>query len=177
MLDERETGRVQRLLVEVERIEQDGEVRPDRIAKLLERIRLDEPGSDAVRVMTIHKSKGLEFDVVILAGLDDTLFSSAALASERTLPPGDVTRVFRWTNETVRPPRVEPLHEATRIDRVRERLCQLYVAMTRARRGLYMLVGPSADSGKNEKKSMAGVLRDALTGHGVENGDGAVHRM
>lgn len=177
-LDRRETARVQRLVVELERLEAGGEHDPVRLARLLERIRLDEPGSDAVRVMTIHKSKGLEFDLVVLAGLESPLFSTPDLAWERPLPPGDISRVFRWTNEEVRPPQVEPLHATARLEATRERLCQLYVAMTRARHGLFMLVGPRPP--KKERVSMAGVLRAALDGVGLEGmpaADGVLGRI
>ena len=167
-LDRRETARVQRLVVEVDRLEQAGELEPARLARLLERTRLDEPGDDAIRVMTIHKSKGLEFDLVIMTGLEGKLFSNAALAWERPLPPGDIQRVFRWTNEVLRPPVVEPLHETARLELVRERLCQLYVAMTRARSGLFMLVGSPPAKGKKEPASMAGVLRSGLAGIGID---------
>ena len=126
------------------------------------------PGDDAIRVMTIHKSKGLEFDLVIMTGLEGKLFSNPALAWERPLPPGDIQRVFRWTNEVLRPPVVEPLHETARLELVRERLCQLYVAMTRARSGLFMLVGSPPAKGKKEPASMAGVLRSGLAGIGID---------
>jgi ATP-dependent helicase/nuclease subunit A len=167
-LDRRETARVQRLVVEVDRLEQAGELEPARLARLLERTRLDEPGDDAIRVMTIHKSKGLEFDLVIMTGLEGKLFSTPSLAWERPLPPGDIQRVFRWTNEVLRPPIVEPLHDTARLELIRERLCQLYVAMTRARSGLFMLVGSPPKAGKKDAASMAGVLRCALTGIGLE---------
>ena len=173
-LDRRETARVQRLVVEVDRLEQAGEMEPARLARLLERTRLDEPGEDAIRVMTIHKSKGLEFDLVIMAGLEGKLFSRPELAWERPLPPGDIQRVFRWTNKLLLPPIVEPLHETARLELVRERLCQLYVAMTRARSGLFMLVGSPPAKGKKEAASMAGVLRSGLAGLGLEpSADGA----
>ena len=105
---------------------------------------------------------------MIMTGLESKLFSAPSLAWERPLPPGDITRVFRWTGEEVRPPIVEPLHETARLELVRERLCQLYVAMTRARSGLFMLVGSPPKAGKKDAASMAGVLRCALTGIGLD---------
>lgn len=162
-LDLRETARLERLVTEAQRIERTGERSPLRAAVMLEQTRLDEPGGDVIRGMSIHGSKGLAFDVVVMTGLESNLFMHPELATNRPMPPGDIQQIIRWMREGVRSPVLEGLHEQTRAEHVRERLCQLYVAMTRARRGLFMLVAPSP---RKEPESMAGVLRSALTGLG-----------
>lgn len=171
-LDRREIGRLERLVTEAQRVERMGEQSPARAADTLERMRLDEPGGDAIRVMTIHKSKGLAFDVVIITGLDASLFKNTpAFAIDRPMPPGEIRHLIRWVRESVRPPTVEGLHQASRIEHVRERLCQLYVAMTRARRGLFLVVGPTLEK---ETESMAGILRCSLSGCGTPDPDAGV---
>jgi ATP-dependent helicase/nuclease subunit A len=106
---------------------------------------------DAVRVMTIHQSKGLGFDVVILPELD-----SATIAKAREVPVllgRDEGSLPRWllTN---------PAHGVAEADSTLaaalaganagasfESLCLLYVAMTRAKRGLYVITSyPGKDS-------------------------------
>ena len=175
-LDRRETARLERLISEAQRVEHSGETSPARAAETLERTHLDEPGSNVIRAMTVHGSKGLAFDVVIAPGLDGALFHTPpALALDRKMPPGDIRRIIRWVRESVRPTEVDSMHMATRIEHVRERLCQLYVLMTRARRGLFLVVGPELET---ESESMAGVLRAGLIGVG-EDGceDGVLARF
>ncbi len=63
--------------------EEDGEVGDKTMGAYLQQISLltdpedDKETADAVKLMTIHASKGLEFPVVFLAGLEETLFPSA----------------------------------------------------------------------------------------------------
>lgn len=64
-------------------------------------------GLDAVQLMTVHSSKGLEFDAVFIAGLEQGLFPHANSLSE-----------------------LNGLEEERRL---------MYVAMTRARKRLYLL--------------------------------------
>lgn len=113
--------------------------------RLVENYSVNEPSSDrAVRVMTIHQSKGLGFDLVILPDL-----MGHSLTAERHVdfvtarePDGDIPA---WA---LRMPRkivcdADPvLHrQLSRVldERCFEELCVLYVAMTRARRGLYLV--------------------------------------
>lgn len=119
-----------------------------------------------VRVMTVHASKGLEFDAVILPDLDSSwALKSGTILCERAhdeaaavtlatfCPPAHVRRVD---------PRLEALH-TTRLSRaIDEELCCLYVAMTRARLVLEMIISPA--KGDTLSPGAAKVLRGALVG-------------
>ena len=158
ILDRREIGRLERLVVETNRLEIGGLVDPLDLLQQLESLRLDEPGSDAIRVMTVHGSKGLAFDLVILTGLDGNLVRPAELVQERDPSTQELLRVARWVTKQLLPPEILPLQRSTQADMVFERLCQLYVSMTRARRGLFAVV---ARSGSNSS-APARLLREAL---------------
>lgn len=66
-------------------------------------------GDRAVRLMTVHASKGLEFDVVFVAGLEDGLFPHQAVNNENVTP--------------------EEAEEERRL---------FYVALTRARKSVFL---------------------------------------
>ena len=101
-------------------------------AKELEAV-AEEEGADAVRLLTIHSAKGLEFKVVIVAdagrdrpppGPDELLALSDGRFGFRVVDPVTSTRRGAFDYETVRKAREEE-------DRA-ERLRLYYVAMTRA---------------------------------------------
>lgn len=105
---------------------------------------LREPDSAAVvRVMTIHKSKGLGFDVVVLPDLEGQKLEQAreGLAVHRSadytvewvldLPPKDLAASDPVLAEHVRAAEARGGYE---------KLSLLYVAMTRAKRGLYVVI-------------------------------------
>ncbi len=80
---------------------QDLEAFLDAIALLEEHDDADAP--DAVSLMTLHAAKGLEFDVVVLAGFEDGLLPHAnsrdepeSLEEERRLAYVGMTRARRW---------------------------------------------------------------------------------
>ncbi len=114
-----------------------------------------------IRVMTIHQAKGLGFDLVILpdlqgrSGLDQ-------LRSET---------VWRWEGGCIGMPhrplaRLDPtlagILEAKRAEAAYESLCLLYVAMTRAKRALYMV---TSFPGKTSRVlHFAALVKQALIG-------------
>jgi len=69
--------------------EEDGEVGDKGLGTYLQQIALltdtedDKEQADAVKLMTIHAAKGLEFPVVFLGGLEETLFPSAMSINSR----------------------------------------------------------------------------------------------
>lgn len=78
---------------------------PDSLADFIEWVRLRtdldaaEEGDEAVTLMTVHSSKGLEFDVVFVAGMEETLFphsnsshDQSGLEEERRLAYVAITR-------------------------------------------------------------------------------------
>ena len=112
-------------------------------------------GDNAVKVLTMHSSKGLEYPVVILAGLDKSFH-------------GAETDEMRWTEQFLFAPHYFDTEKMIRYDTVTRRAAALvqkqeeldgernllYVAMTRARHRLHMLFGdvkeraPSPDQAK-----------------------------
>ncbi len=127
---------------------------PDEFVQFMTGYRLREPESAAVvRVMTIHKSKGLGFDVVILPELQGTKLDAAreGLAVRRgdghapewvlQLPPATVAREDAVLGNYL---------EASAQDACYEALSLLYVAMTRAKHAMYAVIeAPKANSSSN----------------------------
>ena len=148
------------------------DLRPSRFVKHAEAARVEEPDASRVQVMTIHKSKGLEFDAVVLAELHGAFRFKPTVLIERDTPTGPVTAVHRAGDKHVRAisPELRSLTEATQGREIDEWLCLLYVAMTRARHALHLLVPPpgitkagKASRGWNDL-SHAALLRHAWLG-------------
>lgn len=99
-------------------------------------------GEDVVRIMSIHKSKGLEFPVVFVAGLgskfsDQDLKGDLLLDRRLGFGPQLVDPETRVKYPTVA---YHAVRETTRLANLAEELRVLYVALTRARERL-VLVG------------------------------------
>ncbi len=123
------------------------------------------PAGDAVIIETIHKSKGLEYDVVILVNEDKTV------RSERRISPLlDSTGKAEWIMEPVKKelmqadPVLEQFLEQSESQNGFGNLCTLYVAMTRAKRGLYMI----SDLERVSQGSTVGFLRDCLGDEAID---------
>lgn len=125
----------------------------------------------AVQVMTVHKAKGLEFDVVILPDLDQQSMDNVR---RRSLIVNRDAEGISWV---MQPPHSQfiPLHEGlsqemqTSKQRAGfESLCRLYVAMTRAKRGLYLVAKAPPAKGEAMKESQ--FLRRTLGKSPSENG-------
>ena len=106
-------------------------------------LREEAPGA-AIRVMTIHQSKGLGFDVVVLPELQDrsvTGGGSVEFALSRPddeAPPDWALKLPRRAVAEQDPVLREAVARAEEAASF-ESLCVLYVALTRAKRGLYCI--------------------------------------
>lgn len=108
---------------------------------------------DVVRIMSIHKSKGLEFPVVFLAGLNrpfnfQDLNRNILLHKKLGIGPQLVNVAGRYSYPTL--PKLA-LKAALKMETIAEELRILYVAMTRAREKL-ILIGRVADLQKEVLK-------------------------
>jgi ATP-dependent exoDNAse (exonuclease V) beta subunit len=98
---------------------------------------LPETDDDAVRIMTIHASKGLEFPITIVSG-QSTVPNGRRSSAEVVFPPGgDVGYRFGSKVKTQEFSDWEPIDEQLGFD---ERVRLLYVACTRARDHLVVSV-------------------------------------
>jgi ATP-dependent helicase/nuclease subunit A len=104
-------------------------------------------GTDAVRVMTVHRSKGLEFPVVFVPDMGKAANNASLrepILLERSLGLGlhgvDVTRRAKYPTLATM-----AIHDAMRRAMVAEELRVLYVALTRAREHLILIGTETAD--------------------------------
>ena len=142
-LSARDRGRLERMVAIAEDLAAEP---PARLAGFLDAIADDEAdasSADRIRVMTVHASKGLEFDEVVLASLDDSWGATptdwASVATDPTRPPQLVgplgsEELRKWV------PEVAVLERDERRRRLLDDLSLFYVAVTRARRGLHLVV-------------------------------------
>ena len=111
---------------------------------------------DAVRIMTIHKSKGLEFPIVIVAGLGKS-FNRQDIRSRVVIHP-ELGVGVDWVDAAMRtrtaslPKRV--LQKALDLEMLGEELRVLYVAFTRAKEKL-ILLGSAAKLEEKKQKSLS----------------------
>lgn len=119
-----------------------------------------------IRVMTIHQSKGLGFDAVFLpltgsmsfAGVD----AHSLVTSAEGVEPG-------WVMELPQKevcgmtPGLDAEYERLLGESAYESLCTLYVALTRAKRGLFVML-PPAPKGTGSLNVMANWIRARLEG-------------
>lgn len=125
----------------------------------------DSDTADAVRVMTVHKAKGLDFDVVILPDLEGTKLDERreGLAVRRA-----ANREVEWILDLPTKPFYEQddqLMAQVRSDEANacyENLSLLYVAMTRAKQAMYVIAKPPGKStSRNFPKLLAETLGEA----------------
>ncbi len=129
------------------------------------------PAAARIKVMTVHASKGLEFDAVVLPDLDGNLIRSQwTFLHDRPDPRGAIEQASLNPGRRIATlePGLKRLYHEQKVRHVREALCVLYVAMTRAKHRLEMIVARPKSSG--ETKSSAGILRSVLATHELVEG-------
>ncbi len=150
------------------------EPRPSAFVDHVRKCCVEVPGGARVRVMTIHASKGLEFDAVILPQLDskfvsrpadvlvdrpraEQLIQGATLSIKKALLPISVRFRELYDDQTARS--------------MGDDLCVLYVAMTRAARRLDMIVAHPVEKKSAGQPTVADHLRQALAVEASEVGE------
>jgi ATP-dependent helicase/nuclease subunit A len=168
--DRRDVNRLEQLVEMAYGYEDRATIRPSDFVKLVQKKRVQDPTSARVRVMTVHQAKGLEFDIVVLPELDEDLTGQTpAIVTNSPKPAEPIDCVCRYVSEKVRgilPDEFKEMFDKCKERDVEESLCLLYVAMTRARHSLQMIIAPSDAKEKTVPATFAGLLRAALTGGG-----------
>ncbi|MES2476906.1 MAG: UvrD-helicase domain-containing protein [Verrucomicrobiota bacterium] len=130
-------------------------------ADWIERLEISQsPGVAAVQVMTIHKSKGLGFDIVVLPDVPDDKVPSAQYFD---VAEGDgwlTATPPKWARDII--PEMREAEERWSMEQRHEAFCLLYVALTRAKRGLYVLLGPPPKEKGELKPSLDNWLSVAI---------------
>jgi ATP-dependent exoDNAse (exonuclease V) beta subunit len=113
----------------------------------------------------------------VLADLEASVTgpTTPAVVYERDGETGPITRICRYVKKETRAfaPQLESMFDRHRQRTVRESLSLLYVAITRSRQGLHIIIDPPGRSSRSIPKTLAGVLRSALVEGPVEPGERA----
>ncbi len=155
---------VQRLLQLVElghRWDERATLRPTDFTRYVAGESVEDPSSARVQVMTVHRSKGLEFDAVVLPELYVSLEPKAGgVAIPERGEDGLVVRVYPRIQTALLPlfPEVVAPERERRAAGLRDGLSVLYVALTRAKYALHLILPPEGGSTKHS----AAVIRKAL---------------
>ena len=128
--------------------------------------------ADSVKVMTIHQSKGLEFDTVFVAGLTGAQSRTTSIFPDERLAENGMTQMVAlppWLRADGDPSIAVPMNardlkrsrEAAAAARHSEELRLLYVAVTRARLRLVLsaahwYAGPATPQGPSEFYDLLG---------------------
>ena len=162
-----ELRRLEQLVELAFRWEDRASLRPAEFVRFAESEKVEDPLSTPVRVMTVHQAKGLEFDVVVLPELDDSIdtgrFETAV--PERDPDTGLIRRIFPAVPSAFRPlfPELDTALAQERTSSIRDELSWLYVGATRARHALHLLM--AADDGSSSAKSFARLVRAEIGRH------------
>lgn len=145
-------------------------LRPSDFEELVRNTPVEDPSAAKVKVMTIHASKGLEFDAVVLPELVTKWKGGKPghLLTQRPDPKKSFSLVTHPLPKELNGlhPEMQESYEAWRRKEFSEMMCLLYVAMTRAKRHLEMIIPALKPSSKGEVKlgnTFADILRGAMS--------------
>ena len=145
--------------------------RPAWFVQFVEQSSRGSVASASVRVMTIHKSKGLEFDEVVLPELGRLLANAPkgffTWSDAPTELPSRIVPAFTKPLLPSWPTIEEECYGSWSHQQIQESLSMLYVAMTRARYALHMVLRPHDPTKKGVPKNILtheGLLRGGFEG-------------
>jgi len=153
--------RAEDLLQALEQLDQAGVVLASEAADWIGRMKISQsPGVAAVQVMTLHKSKGLGFDVVVLPELSgDKIPSFTHFKS--IFGNGWVSDApASWVRQVI--PELRDAEQKWSDQQVYEAFCKLYVGLTRAKRGLYVFLDQPPKSAEPDRASLTNWILGSL---------------
>ncbi|MEM1027133.1 MAG: UvrD-helicase domain-containing protein [Planctomycetota bacterium] len=139
-------------------------LRADAFVRFIESARVEDPSTDRIRIMTVHRAKGLEFDAVVLPYLHGDRGYRPVLLEDRDEDTGPIRAVYRAGKRELREhvPLLQQLHSQAECRHAYEQLCTLYVGLTRARHATHVLMPPVARGNPRAGDSMLAVVLNAL---------------
>lgn len=165
--DRRDTIRLKQLVQLTIGYEANAGSRVRDFVQLVQMKKVERPQPSKIRVMTVHQSKGLEFDAVILPELEGTLARIDGRCIPMVKHPGDppdaMTRyvsgkVWHFFSDDWQDAFGARVSQATS-----EAICLLYVAITRAKQAVHIIVHPATKQAY-ENKHAAALVYHALQG-------------
>lgn len=156
-MDQRGFTRFEQCIELAAQLEAEGRGGAAVLAQVAQSRRIDDPGQATVRVITIHRSKGLEFDCVVLPLLGSTWnLKPNSLLTARENQLGPISHITKYPNNVLRAihPVLDSIYSHSMARQINEELCCLYVGMTRAKHALQLIIPSTKDgrAGNPEKK-------------------------
>jgi ATP-dependent helicase/nuclease subunit A len=151
----------------------------DEWVRVLESLKQREYSAEgALQVMTVHKAKGLEFDMVVLPDLAGGTFDDPFKAGilEFKDDTGRIEGLLLSPSKKLleADPALNARFEAWSAEQCYERFCNLYVALTRAKHATYVLL-PKAPANPSSGRRYDLWIRSAVSGAGTVEWDGKAH--
>ncbi|MDR2171007.1 MAG: UvrD-helicase domain-containing protein [Planctomycetaceae bacterium] len=160
--------------------------RTKQFISMINNTKVESPNAtDNIRIMTIHKSKGMQFDIVVLPDINGTLAKSEKtpqFIAGRKNAVADIDVVIKYLNKEMQALLPEEPNKYRKAfadyieGNIKESLSVLYVAMTRAIHELVMIAKPPKKTTKQKKDNnnfpatFEGVLRASLqNGQNLDN--------
>jgi ATP-dependent helicase/nuclease subunit A len=162
-VEERDRLRLWQLVEFAEQYTSNKTLRPSDFVKIVEETQVPDPASSQVQVMTVHKSKGLSFDAVVVCDLDTSLWKTPSTLEYHNNPCSTPVRVGMYASDYLDEavPEYKEMREESHQNQVNDALCLLYVAITRAKHAVHMIV-PNKNGKKEYKKTLSGLLLQIL---------------
>jgi ATP-dependent exoDNAse (exonuclease V) beta subunit len=164
---QRDQERLQQLIDEAYRFDSAKQSVVHEFIDRLATTRVATQAESVVRVMTIHQSKGLEFDAVFIPAIDQAIVRQAprlvAMRDSRTDPPISIMRNVNKLLLPYLPIEWQVACQEANYQQLGEALCLFYVALTRARHALYLYATPNKNPIKQWGSALHSVFANEQT--------------